>query len=466
MHILNPWKEPATSRLHRAAAILLISIPFVWSQTTTGRMAVDSAPEWNRLFDRVEGWTGADGIFSIPLSGYKAPGRAEGGKTLFVFSDTWIGGVDAKTDERTGAAMIHNSLAVLDGAKPDPAKIHFLWGRTAAGKAASTFTPSTPSTVGKNAWYWLQDGFYHKGFVYILPIVCTPGGTSGWNEVGVGFIKLPIGADGEPDPANAVQKDTPFKYNGPNGSYYFGNGIMPNTAEAGAPNPDGYVYVYGRFGLYVSRVLPDDFEDFSKWRYWDGSGWNTDIGKARSLGLGGPELSVSPITQGTLKGKYLLVSMSVEQNAFFRVGDSPWGPFGARTNIYQAPEWHTYGGGVFTYNAKAHPSLSANGEWLVSYNVNTADLALNLKHADIYHPRFFTLRLEPVTGILNPAPGRLGSVTEAVARPDGAAIAERVDANGRRVPAPNPHADLPQDQPNAPPRSVPLFHPPRKNGSP
>lgn len=372
-----------------------------WAQAVPSRLMVDSAPEWNRLFDRVEGWTGADGIFSIPLSGYKGPDHAAGNKTLFVFSDTWIGGVDAATDVRKSATMIHNSLAILDGALPDPAKIHFFWGKGPGGKAVSAFTPTTPSTIGKDAWYWLQDGFYYKGNVYILPIICTPG-ISGWNEAGVGFIKLPILANGEPDLANAAQRDTPFKYSGPNGNYYFGNGIMPNTAEAGAPNPDGYVYVYGRFGLYVSRVLPDDFEDFSKWRFWDGSGWNVDIGKARSLGLGGPELSVSPIPSGSLKDKYLLVSMSVEQNAFLRVGDTPWGPFGARTDIYKAPEWRIDNGQVYTYNAKAHPSISANGEWLISYNVNTANLDLNLKSADIYHPRFFKLRLDPAPSGIGP----------------------------------------------------------------
>jgi hypothetical protein len=373
----------------------------VWSQSPQGLNGVDSVPEWNRLFDRSEGWTGADGIFSIPLSGYKGPDHALGNKTLFVFSDTWIGGVDAATDIRKNATMIHNSLAVLDGSKPDSNKIHFIWSKNAAGKSISAFTPNTPSTLGKNAWYWLQDGFYYKGNVYILPIICTSSPT-GWNEVGVGFIKIPISAEGEPDIANATQKDTPFKYSGSNGNYYFGNGIMPNTIESGAPNPDGFVYVYGRFGLYVSRVLPDDFEDFSKWRYWDGTAWNVDIGKAKSLGLGGAELSVSPIVSGVYRGKYLLVSMGVEQNVFFRIGDHPWGAFGSRTNIFSAPEWHIYNSSVYTYNAKAHPSLSGNGEWLVSYNVNTSDLNLNLAHADIYHPRFFKLRLDPVSVLRGP----------------------------------------------------------------
>lgn len=122
------------------------------AQTTTGCISVDSPPAWNRLFDRHEGWTGGDGIFSIPLSGYKGPDRAAVSKTLFVFRDTWIGKVDPLTDKRNGATMIHNSFAVLDGAEPDPAKIRFVWKIDAQGRALSSITPNTPGTAGLDAW--------------------------------------------------------------------------------------------------------------------------------------------------------------------------------------------------------------------------------------------------------------------------------------------------------------------------
>jgi len=44
---------------------------------------------WTKLFERTEGWLGADGIYSIPLNGVDSPASAtDGTKTLFVFSDT------------------------------------------------------------------------------------------------------------------------------------------------------------------------------------------------------------------------------------------------------------------------------------------------------------------------------------------------------------------------------------------
>jgi len=52
----------------------------------------EPAPEWTALMERTSGWFGADGIFSIPLDGIEER-KAEAQKTLFIFSDTYIGEV-------------------------------------------------------------------------------------------------------------------------------------------------------------------------------------------------------------------------------------------------------------------------------------------------------------------------------------------------------------------------------------
>ena len=155
----------------------------------------------------------------------------------------------------------------------------------------------------------------------------------------------------------------------------------------------------------MARVPADAFEDFPQWRFWDGTAWNPDIARSASLGTGGPELSVIPVTDGVLKGKYLLTTSGLEADISIRVGDSPRGPFGSPDRVFRAREWDE-AKGIYTYNAKAHPSLSADGTWLVSYNVNTSDWDLHLADADIYRPRFFALRFDP---------GSIGSA--ALARP-------------------------------------------------
>ena len=56
----------------------------------------------------------------------------------------------------------------------------------------------------------------------------------------------------------------------------------------------------------------------------------------------------------------------------YRVGDSPVGPSGEIIPVYYTPE-KDQSKNIITYNAKAHPHLSQDGELLISYNVNSTD---------------------------------------------------------------------------------------------
>jgi hypothetical protein len=364
-------------------------------------LSVTKAEMWSRLLNRQSGWTGADGIFAIPLSGYEGPDHSAQGKTLFLFSDTFIGQVDS-TGARKNIRMVNNTLAILDGSQPDSSKIRFIWGKDSSGGAKSVFVPSTPTTAGKDNWYWLEDGFCHKQNVYILALLESPNpsGPAGFKfqTAGVAMIKIPIGTNGEPDLAKHMQMDLPLFSHVGTKTIEYGSGLMPNTVEAGAIKPDGYLYVYGSPALYVARISVDSIEDSTQWRFWDGKTWSKDINLSVSLGDGGSELSVTPVAEGSLKGKYLMVSMGLSDNIFIRVGDSPIGPFTTRTNIYKAPEWSA-ADSIYTYNAKAHPSLSSNGDWLITYNVNSTSWNRNLRQADIYRPRFLSIRFDPVSGI-------------------------------------------------------------------
>ena len=85
--------------------------------------------------------------------------------------------------------------------------------------------------------------------------------------------------------------------------------------------------------------------------------------------------------------------MHVERDLYIRVGESPVGPFGPRINVYRTSEQDA-GQEIYTYNAKAHPSLSPEGEWLVSYNVNARRWDSLIENADIYRPRFLWMKIE------------------------------------------------------------------------
>lgn len=205
-----------------------------------------------------------------------------------------------------------------------------------------------------------------------------------------------------PDPLlDQIQVDTPLHFIPADGrgEMIFGAGIMANTAEAGAPHPDGYIYIYGTQNdpfikkLVAARVLPNEFEDFGKWRFWDGAAWSPDIETAAPLANRiSSELSVSPLPDGRVVLVFQLDTLG--RDVAIRIGDGPVGPFGDIVTLWRCPEPDT-GPDIFCYNAKAHPHLSRPGELLISYNVNTFDFFGHFASADIYRPRFINVRRAP-----------------------------------------------------------------------
>ena len=167
-----------------------------------------------------------------------------------------------------------------------------------------------------------------------------------------------------------------------------------NTKGAKAPNPDGYVYIYGVIdgakSLVVARTLPKNIEHFETYTFWNGTSWVADKQQVASLADGvSNELSVTP----TGDGRYLLTCqvMGISDKVGIQVGDSPIGPFGKIHEVYTTPEYKEKN--LLPYNAKAHYHLSKPGELLISYNTITLDFWKDIqKDATIYHPRFIKVK--------------------------------------------------------------------------
>ena len=369
-------------------------------------LAAEPDEAWTALFHRRSGWTGSDGIYATAFDGCDAHGSAKGKKSVFVFGDTFVGEVDAATDERIDPVMINNTLAVLEGDEPDPERIRFVWNESADGKPQSAIVPRTPKALAvEGSYYWLQDCASIGGNFYCFPLIVgpNPDGPEGFQFAvhGIVMVTAPMGEDG-PDLSAQRQMDTPLYYTAANGrTTYFGAALFPNTAAAGAPEPDGYVYVYGlqnggeRPKLVAARVAEREIEDLSAWRFWNGAEWTTvkeDV--APVADIVSPELSVSPVTGGWLDGKYVLVFHQPSETGgtvSISTADSPVGPFGEPVRLFACDPFHK-DAAVYNYNAKAHPHLSRPGELLASYNVNCTSWDMLMKHASIYRPRFVNIR--------------------------------------------------------------------------
>lgn len=363
---------------------------------------VEAAPEWDALFKRRHGWFGGDGVYSIPLNGKENVYANDSSETLILFSDTVIGDI-INDSLQAGFSFVRNSVAILKGKDPVNSNIHFYWTEE-NGKPSTMFNPKIANVIPTDA-YWLGDGFVNTEAdsslnLFAFLIRQTKYGL-GFAEAGNTMIR--IDKNNKPPYSNYQQTATPFfiKPSVDTGYDYgsYGSGILVNTKAAGVPHPDGYVYIYGMKGqkknVLVARVLPQYFNHFADWRFFDGKEWNPDIiNSAPIADSGSNELSVSALPDG----RYAMVFQvnGISPYVGLRIGKTPYGPFGKVIRIWNCDEVLKTSKNFIVYNAKAHPSLSKPGELLISYNVNSTDFFNDIKiYPNLYRPRFIRLKLLP-----------------------------------------------------------------------
>lgn len=253
------------------------------------------------------------------------------------------------------------------------------------------------------SWFWLQDGVVIENDLYFLPLLVgidltKPEGLQ-FQVLDVSMIKVPI-KNKELDFNNQVQKPTPLCYTTENSQWLFGCAFMSNTVQAGAINPNGYIYIYGyetvklARRLKVARVKPETFSLFDTWEFYADGIWQDDLLKSSTLlDHISCEMSVTQITTGENKGKYIAV-FSYDVNTTYvaySIGETPVGPFSSPTIVHHSSEKARLGKTAYAYNAKAHPHLSKSNEIIVTYNMNTYSMDHNVECADVYHPRFIKL---------------------------------------------------------------------------
>lgn len=372
----------------------------------------DEVPDYTALLSRYNGWTGADGIYTVNLDGqdYKYDRDKSKQNTYFIFSDTIISSVDARTDLRSDVYMINNTSAVLHGGSPDVKKMKFKIQPQDGQTANIVPNPAIPATKpDKNIYYWLGDTFVIGNHLYVYTLRIDSVNTMfGFEQVGVDLARYDI-VDGSVNYGSLTivndDKKRLCDISDKKAEFYFGGAVYQSTQEAGVLNPDGYIYVYGyqdveNVGreLIASRVKPENIENFDAYEYLDSDGnWVNEV-PAKFMYLEddvAPECSVTQIQSGENKGKYLFVWSYLTNSATIKtsISDTPYTPFNNDTTIYNHDTCLTIlGTGNNTYNAKAHPALSGPDELIISYNVNGSDC---FKYGDIYRPRF--LRLAMVT---------------------------------------------------------------------
>ncbi len=398
--------------IHTKLVKVVLGIAFVSCQPAAPEQADQSipqhsrnittvAPEWDNLFLRKSGWFGGDGIFCIPMDGREAVSATEESESLWIFSDTLIGDIKGDSIANDGYVMIHNSVGFFKGNKPTMENMEYYYPMDEAGNPETLFHPEV-AEAGEEDYYWLGDGFVNASvdstlYIFAYRIRNIERDFFPFEQLGVSLIAIPRGS--EPPFADQIQYETPFFYPAPGdlGDVTWGSAILANTKEAGVPNPDGYIYIYGVQGMFkellVARVLPEDFVNFDAYRFWNGESWTADKNKATPVLKGvSNELSMSAMPDGRYVTAYQ--NGAITQEVAVQIAKSPVGPFFPKKVVYSAPQVNE-DLDYFAYNAKAHPHLAPSNKLLISYNLNSFDFFVDVLHdPNLYRPRFVEVDLD------------------------------------------------------------------------
>jgi len=342
--------------------------------------SVERLPQYEKLFYREKGWTGADAAYSVALVD---------NVTLWLYGDTWIG--DIIDGKHNNATMVNNSIGLQQGKDPATASVDFFWGTSKEGKPAAFIRPA--DGIG---WFWIFHGVAanKKLYLFLMQIIKTDEkSVFGFKQIGtwLGQVENPLQ---EPGKWQIKQYKVPFGRYSDKGNLFFGSAVMK----------DGdFVYIYGASedwkkgmsgrSMIVARARPEEMTEFDKWRFFDNGNWQSDVNDISGLFDGiATEYSVS--YQPKL-AQYVVIytENGMSENIMMRLSPTPVGPWSQAYKIYQCPEskWHkTY----FCYAAKGHPEISDKDELIITYVCNSTDFWQMVADARIYWQRFLKVKFD------------------------------------------------------------------------
>jgi hypothetical protein len=338
-----------------------------------------TAAELEAKFRQTEGWLGADGAFSVPLSDTRA---------VWLFSDTWVGSI--KDGKRRPTGLVNNTVGVQEGTGADM-KISFAIAKDKDGKHRAIFVP--PDGKG---WFWLFGGYHAGGKLHVfLPRLekAGAGGPFGFKgtDLWLGTVSNPTD---DPTAWKIAYKKVPFARFDEAPRRSFGSAILRVKDHAfiyGYEEKPGKPFATRR--LIIARAPADRLGDFDSWRFYANGEWKADVDdvttQADSLGT---EFSVNYFP-GLKKYGLVYSENGLSDRVVGRFATSPEGPWSEPVVLYNCPEMKR-DKKVFTYAGKAHAHLSSGNDVVITYAVNAFELAPVINNADLYWPRFVRVTLK------------------------------------------------------------------------
>ena len=338
-------------------------------------VTVEALPQYDALFSNEDGWTGADGAYSVALNEHTF---------AWFFGDTWIGQI--KNGRHVNATLVNNSVAIQHGRSPAAAEIDFYFGRAGDGGPAAMVRPADG-----RGWFWVFDGVMTAEglYLFLIQVQRTPGEAAFAFQV----IGAWLGQVDNPKDPPSHWRVRQFKI--PWTEFSVSRGILWGSAVIRVKN---FLYIYGttedrqnavpRKHMILARVPVSQLTDFSQWRFYRDGNWVSDFKRASQLCENVPhEYSISylPVLE-----QYAIVYSQdgLSKHILVRMAPEPQGPWGDPIQLYQCPE-ADWDDSIFCYAAKAHAILSEVGNTLViTYIANSVDFNKMANDARLYRPRF------------------------------------------------------------------------------
>ena len=354
-------RSQARGRPRRLAALVVAALAAggvtVASSPASSALPAQSAASLNSLFttygDTSGAWSGGDGTASVALPD---------GRVAWLFSDTFLGDVNADGSRAAGTTMVNNSIMVQSTSGLS----------TVTGGTTTARTALLPPVDGD--FYWVGSGTAANGKLLAL---YNRYGRSGQGALDVSLQGTVLATI---DPATwTLASVAPLN-------------LGSRVAWGSDTVVDGStVYVYGSeyvtaTGMRFAHVARTNADLSAPWEFWNGTGWSAaEADSARIVSGVGTAYGVQKTSSGwVLVTQQSNVVFSPDIVAYPLAG--PSGPASEPVRLLTAPEPATPG--IIVYDTHVHPSLAATGGLLWSYNVNSLNEDDNNRDAHIYRPRF------------------------------------------------------------------------------
>lgn len=339
-----------------AAVLLLLGTPPPITPAATGHTV--TASRLTALFteygDTSGSWLGADRTASV---------RLPDGRTLWLFSDTFLGRPTAEGARPRSAGFVHNSLVVQEG-----------------DKLTGTIVSPFPAEGGE--FHWVGDAAVSGTGVQVLVNRYRRNGTGPLDQELLGTGLSTVALPGlSPSPVRALPVGKKVSW---------GSEVLPDGE---------FTYVYGTEAAgdlkfaHLARVRGADLG--AAWEFWTGRAWSPRVADSGRL-LSGVGTNYGVRRYGE---QYVLVThennLTFSADVVAYTAPSPTGPWSGPDYLFRAPEIDD---GHIVYDTDLHPHLASTGKLLVSYNVNNLDETTAARDAGIYRPRFVEVDWPPAAG--------------------------------------------------------------------